>query len=498
MCSGMRPRGFLVVIFLITMMVIVTASLRSHSTRSYGKDSGIASIDLSRDAHVRFNSRRNQHNVKDTEIRAAASDIEAFVETTKGHIRDAMPPSANRDKLIEMYGKTFMNTVDTTMRATNEGRVFVITGDINAMWLRDSAAQVEHYTRFVAPTSRTVRRVIAKVVSEHAFLALMDPYANAFNDPPEFKDVRANYRRGGYVSTGNYELDSFAYSTRLAYQLWREAGETKQFDELFRSACRLMMVVWRKEQRHAETTTYRYDKRELRHDGLENSKTGFTGMTWTGFRASDDDCKYHYNVPDNMMASVALRYMREMALEIYDDKPWAEECAALKHDIDEGIRRFGIIDDPKHGRVYAYEVDGLGHYILEDDANIPSLLSMPYLNYTEGDMDVWKRTVDLIWSRDNPWFFSGKVAEGIGSRHTGKGKVWHMSMIMKILVTDSPQERSRILLELMASDNNSNLMHEGFDPSNPRRFSRSWFAWANSLFALMVTELLEKNQLPHV
>eukprot|EP00008_Paramoeba_atlantica_P004195 CAMPEP_0201478602 /NCGR_PEP_ID=MMETSP0151_2-20130828/3389_1 /ASSEMBLY_ACC=CAM_ASM_000257 /TAXON_ID=200890 /ORGANISM="Paramoeba atlantica, Strain 621/1 / CCAP 1560/9" /LENGTH=435 /DNA_ID=CAMNT_0047859717 /DNA_START=288 /DNA_END=1595 /DNA_ORIENTATION=+ len=428
-------------------------------------------------------------------IKDARSDIEDYVETVSQTILTKSGHSTTGKKLARVFKKTFMNTIDTTVRATAEGRVFVITGDIEAMWLRDSAPQVEHYIECCAAKSSAVREMLVRLVNEHAFLALQDPYANAFIDPPSFHDTRKDFRRGGYVFTGNYELDSFAYSTRLAYLLWKRGDTTAHFDEMFRSACRLMLVIWRKEQEHAATTTYRYTKRELVLDGYENTPTRFTGMTWTGFRPSDDPCTYHFNVPDNMMAAVALQMMAEIATDVYHDSNWASAASSLRKEIEAGINQHGIVQHPTQGKVYAYEVDGTGKSITEDDANVPSLLSIPYLNYS-ADPKVLQNTMKLIWSRDNRWFFSGKYGEGIGSSHTGSRNVWHMSIIMKGIISQSPSEREKLLRVCLESDAGTDLMHESFNPNNPSTFTRKWFAWANSLFGYWVDQMVKTSTLP--
>jgi hypothetical protein len=431
-------------------------------------------------------------------IDEAKADITEYVEQITEKIKTQTGQSAHLDKLIRVFKKTFMNTIDTTVRPTQEGRVFVITGDIHAMWLRDSVPQVEHYLECCAASSPAVREMLVRLVHEHAFLALQDPYANAFNDPPQYQDTRALFRRGGYVSTGNYELDSFGYSTRLAYLLWKRTGTDAHLDELFRTACRLMLVVWKKEQRHAETTTYKYTPNELRINGIENSPTKYTGMTWTGFRPSDDPCVYHYNIPDNMLTSVALRQMAEIARDVYNDEDWANAALQLKNEIDEGIRAFGTVHHPKYGMVYAYEVDGMGNSILEDDANVPSLLSIPYLNYTEADPTILSNTLRMVWSQDNKWFFRGSDAEGIGSSHTGHQQVWHMSIIMKGIITSDEAERARLLNMCLKTDGGTDLMHESFNPSHPRQFTRAWFAWVNSLFGYWVARMAEAGDVPRI
>mmetsp|Transcript_13496 Transcript_13496/g.38351 ORF Transcript_13496/g.38351 Transcript_13496/m.38351 type:complete len:504 (+) Transcript_13496:170-1681(+) len=484
----------------VTMGVCVDVrealGLRSRFSRKTGGRQRMESFNFkARMATRKFHSSEGEE--MEGIIKWATKDVSRYMEMNIEKIKETMATSSRRDNLIKTYRQTFMNTIETTVQATYEGRTFVITGDIDAMWLRDSAPQVEHYLRCCANHSVHVRKMLVGLVNEHAFLALQDPYANSFYDPPNFKDTRKIYRRGGYIATGNYELDSFAYSIRLAYQLWRVSGESHHFDELFRAACKLMLSIWRKEQYHEEASTYEYNPKELKmKNGRENSESGYTGMTWTGFRPSDSPCQYHYHIPDNMLTSVSLGYLSEISREIYGDELMAKDAEALKAGIDSGIEKYGIVNDRRNGRIYAYEVDGLGNALLQDDANIPSLLSMPYLNYTVGDMQVYKNTVDFLWSPANPWFFSGKVAEGVGSSHTGKNKIWHLSLIMKGMMADTSQERVKMLRACLDTDAGTGLMHESFDPSSPRSYTRRWFAWANSMFATWVSDMVEQNTLP--
>eukprot|EP01013_Petalomonas_cantuscygni_P016543 TRINITY_DN33551_c0_g1_i1.p1 TRINITY_DN33551_c0_g1~~TRINITY_DN33551_c0_g1_i1.p1 ORF type:complete len:655 (+),score=140.67 TRINITY_DN33551_c0_g1_i1:275-1966(+) len=454
-------------------------------------------------------------------LRAARTDIHAFADGVAARIRERFAGestsafakvgtaiadaargtgggSAFGEKLARMFSRTFLNTIDTTAKVSPQGWTFVITGDIGDMWLRDSAAQVEHYVECCANSSDAVVRVATSLVHEHAFLVLQDPYANSFHDPPRWDDRRSGLRRGGYVATGNYELDSFCYTVRLAHTLWRATGgdAVDHFDEMFHAAALLMMTVWRKEQTHHETSTYRYEELRM-HGGLENSATrGGIGMTWQAFRPSDDPCQYHYNVPGNMMATVALRQLAEIAESVYGDSAMARDARALQQEIEEGIERYGTVQDRELGRVYAYEVDGHGQHVLMDDANVPSLLSIPFIGYRPRDANAAAATRKLVLSSRNPYFFSGRHVTGIGSPHTPRNYVWHMSLIMQGLTSTDPEEVARLLAMVVHSDAGTDLMHEGVDVNSPQRFTRAWFAWANSLFGMWVMRMVRDNTLP--
>eukprot|EP01062_Namystynia_karyoxenos_P059184 TRINITY_DN50619_c0_g1_i1.p1 TRINITY_DN50619_c0_g1~~TRINITY_DN50619_c0_g1_i1.p1 ORF type:complete len:681 (+),score=221.50 TRINITY_DN50619_c0_g1_i1:85-2043(+) len=449
-------------------------------------------------------------------LRQARADLFEYANKVSGRIRSLVTDSQAAEKLANVFLQAFMNTVDRTMWVLpSQGSLLVVTGDIIDMWLRDSAAQVEHYVRCCAARSSAVTELVVALLHEHSFLALQDPYANAFRGPPRpgdkisppglkgawgpppkgnWWDREYKLRRGGYTATANYELDSFAYTLRLSHLLWKTTGAVTMFDAMFRAACMAMLVVWRREQRHEERSLYRYAELKEKQ-GLENSKTVYTGMTWQGFRPSDDPCKYHYNVPGNMMASVALKQMSEILSEVYRDSEAAADATALQQDIDKGIARYGTV---AHGgdRVYAYEVDGLGNYLIADDANVPSLLSIPYLGWEGGDPQVLQRTREVILSKANPWYFSGTHGAGIGSPHTPKGRFWPMALIIEGWTTDSRAERLRLLSTLLTTDAGKGLMHESVDANNPRKYSRDFFAWCNSLFGGWVADMVEQGTLP--
>jgi uncharacterized protein len=213
-----------------------------------------------------------------------------------------------------------------------------------------------------------------------------------------------------------------------------------------------------------------------------------TGMTWSGFRPSDDACTYGYLVPSNMFAVVVLGYLAQIATQVLGEPALAVEAQQLRDAIDAGIQTFAKVEHSRHGTIYAYETDGRGNYNLMDDANVPSLLSLPYLGYRAKDDPVYLNTRAFILSADNPYFYRGAVAEGVGSPHTPKGYIWHIALAMQGLTAADPAERERILGLLERTDAGTDLMHEGFSADDPSQFTRPWFAWANSLFSELVLE----------
>ncbi len=209
----------------------------------------------------------------------------------------------------------------------------------------------------------------------------------------------------------------------------------------------------------------------------------YTGMTWSGFRPSDDACKYNYLVPANMFAAVVLKYMEEIVNTIYIDGELTAKISKLRNEIEYGIETYGKYNHPDFGTIYAYETDGLGNYNLMDDANVPSLLSIPYIGYMDMDDSTYQNTRKFILSTKNPFYFAGKFIKGVGSPHTPKNYVWHIGMIVQGLTSDDDNEIDEIMEMLLSSDAGTGFMHEGVNCDNPKEFTREWFAWANSLFS---------------
>ena len=289
-----------------------------------------------------------------------------------------------------LFRQCFLNTLETTVRRLPDGTTFVATGDIPAMWLRDSAAQVEPYVRY-AGADDDVREMIRGVIHRQAAYIRLDPYANAFNESPSGRGHTEDIPKPGpWVWERKWELDSLCYPVRLCRRYLDATGDTTAFDENVHEMLRLIVATMRTEQHH-DGSPYRFTRPDpfLPTDTLPNDGRGTpsapTGMVWSGFRPSDDACTYGYLVPANMFAVVALGHIADLAAEIYGDAELAAEAAALRDEIDAGIQKHAIVEHPEHGPIYAYEVDGLGNHVLMDDANIPSLLSIPYLGYRPAD-----------------------------------------------------------------------------------------------------------------
>jgi uncharacterized protein len=414
--------------------------------------------------------------------------LPATMQNLVSQVAKRFPRHPNLPKL---FADTFSNTFATTLRPQVDGSVFVITGDIPAMWLRDSAAQVRPYLH-LAKGDAEFARLIAGVVKRQAAFVLLDPYANAFNETPNGHcHNRDKTEMSDWIWERKYELDSLCAPLKLAHDLWIVTGQVDHLDETFICAARLVVETMTLELRH-ENSTYLFERDgvppldTLAHGGRGNP-VGYTGMSWSGFRPSDDSCTYNYLVPSNMFAVVALECLAKLPLR---DTVLQSQSLALASIIRIGIETYGKMRHPKFGEIYAFEVDGLGNYLLMDDANVPSLLAMPLIGYCTKDDPTYLATRAFVSSENNPYFYQGTVASGIGSPHTPKDFIWPIALCVQGLTSNSPQEKLALLETLMKTDAGLGLMHEGFHKDNPAEFTRSWFAWANSMFAEFVISLI--------
>lgn len=384
-----------------------------------------------------------------------------------------------------LFQDCLTNTWTTTMTWSEHGtgEVFVATGDIHAMWLRDSTAQVRPYLA-VAAQDRDVADVIAGVSRRQIRCVLTDPYANAFNDGPNGRHGDPDRPEPGpWVWERKYEVDSLCGPLQLAYALWRATGRTDHLDGDFGKAARTVLDLWRIEQRHADSAyTFERLDPEQAHDTLPDdgrgAPVGYTGMTWSAFRPSDDRCEHHYLVPSNALASVSLHGLAELGREVLDDDELAADATALAAEIDQGIETRAITDG-----VIAYEVDGRGARLVADDANLPSLLALPFLGWCAADDPRYLATRETVLSATNPWYYEGRHAAGIGSPHTPPGYVWPLAIATAGLTATSDGDRAEALELLATTTGGTGLMHEGFHVDDPAKFTRPWFGWANAMFS---------------
>ncbi|MGD6741070.1 glycoside hydrolase family 125 protein [Streptomyces sp. BH106] len=394
------------------------------------------------------------------------------------------------------FGQTLLRCLDDTLARTirpmPDGTAFVVTGDIPAMWLRDSTTQMMPYLALLEDDEDLQELLLAVLRRQFRQIA-HNPYANAFNAEPSGRAHDTDdLCEDPWVWEEKYEVDSLAFPLLLAHRFWRATGRTDHLAQAMEAA-RAAISVWRTEQDHEHLSKYRFVRANVpATDTLQNEGRGTpvaeTGMTWSGFRPSDDACTYGYNVPANLCAAAALDGFAEMARHIQDSE-LADSAAELAGELRAATQRHGTVDHPDHGPIYAYEVDGLGNALLTDDANMPSLLSLPLVAGISPKDPLYLATRAFVLSPANPTWYRGTAAEGVGSPHTPDGYIWPIALAVEGLTSNGPDRRLQLLHTLIDTDAGTGAMHESFHKDDPDRFTRDWFSWANAMYAELALDL---------
>lgn len=410
--------------------------------------------------------------------------------------------SVSNKEMAWMFNNCFPNTLDTTVFPEEVGGkpyTYVITGDIDAMWLRDSCAQVWPYLPFMSEDKK-LQRLILGLINKQTQCVNKDPYANAFyNDPQrtgDWAEDKTNMQPG--IHERKWEIDSLCYTIRLAYHYWKTSGDTSAFDNEWVDAQKAIYKTFVEQQRKDGLGPYRFERETTRgSDTLQVDGYGYpvnpVGLICSSFRPSDDSTVFSFLIPSNLFAVVSLRQSAEILRKVKNENSLADQMEALASEVEQAVNTHGIIDHPKFGRVYAFEVDGFGSFLMMDDANIPSLLSLPYLGAVAVDDEVYQRTRKYILSTDNPFFFKGSAGEGIGGPHIGRDMIWPMAIIMRAKTSQSDAEIKECLRMLLNTHGGTGFMHESFHKDNPKHFTRHWFAWVNTLFGELLWDLYKEK-----
>jgi meiotically up-regulated gene 157 (Mug157) protein len=412
--------------------------------------------------------------------------VEDYIAATSRRIHDA--------ELAFLFADCFPNTLDTTVEpGTFEGKpdTAVITGDIPAMWLRDSSAQIWPYLP-LAKQDDPLRALLEGVIRRQTRCLLIDTYANSFmadlNAPPLEWSLNDKTEMKKGVGERKYELDSLCYPIRLAHGYWKQTGDTRPFDAAWKESMGKVLETMRVEQRKDGPGPYSFKRSAFNPtDSLVNgigNPVKPVGLIASCFRPSDDACIFPFLVPSNLFAVRSLRQLAEMSNTILHESAMANQADALASEVETALRQHAIVSTPA-GTIWAYEIDGYGGQVLMDDANVPSLLGLPYLD-SSPDSALYARTRSFVWSPQNPWFFRGSAGEGIGGPHIGPNFIWPMSQIIYALTSDSPQEIGAAIQMLKASSAGTGFMHESYNRDDVKNFTRAWFAWANTLFGELI------------
>jgi len=408
------------------------------------------------------------------------------------------------EELSWMFENCFLNTLDTTVSfKTINGKpdTFVITGDIDAMWLRDSSAQVWPYLDFINEDKK-LKDLIAGVINRQTKCILIDPYANAFNDGPAESPWKNDITEmKPELHERKWEIDSLCYPIRLAYGYWKVSQDISVFDDDWKDAMKLVLKTFKEQQRKDGKSSYRFMRTtSWSMDSLPLSGYGNpinpVGLIVSSFRPSDDATIFSFLVPSNHFAVVSLRQLAEIFTNVIQDKIFANECESLADEVEDAMDKYAIAEHLDFGKIFPYEVDGFGNKLFMDDANIPSLLSLPYLTNIKSDDIIYKNTRKFLFSKNNPYYFEGRAGKGIGGPHAGLGKIWHLSIIMRGLTSNDENEIIDCITLLKKSHAGTGFMHESFDKDDAAKFSRPWFAWANTLFGEFLLKV--NKEYPHL
>ncbi len=425
--------------------------------------------------------------------------VEAVIRKTTKALKDP--------ELARLFGNCYPNTLDTTVETgmiDGQPDSFVITGDIKALWLRDSSAQVSPYLP-LAGKDPTLKTLFQGLIRRQTRCILIDPYANAYmHDPKAMTDLswsltdQTDMKPG--VAERKWEIDSLCYPIRLVHGYLAATSDLTPFDDTWRDAMRTIVQTFRDQQRKDGDGPYRFNR--TASEPTETLAHGYgwptkvTGMIHSGFRPSDDACTYPYFIPGNAFAVVSLRQLADMTEKTGLGADFKAECLALAAEVEGAMHQYGKMKDAAGNDIWAYEVDGFGNALFMDDANVPSLLSLPFLGFCAKDDPLYLRTRAAVLSARNPYYYEGRVLRGVGSPHSGLNTVWPISLMIQALTSTDDAEIRACLGELKAAAAPRGFMNESVGKDDASIFTRSWFAWANSLFGeLILTLMLEKPEL---
>ncbi|MFY7652956.1 MAG: glycoside hydrolase family 125 protein [Chitinophagaceae bacterium] len=421
--------------------------------------------------------------------------VEKQIATIKQVIKDK--------EIAWLFDNCYPNTLDTTVDfeiIDGKPDTFIITGDIDAMWLRDSTAQVWPYMPLLKEEKK-LQNMVAGLINRQVKCVLLDPYANAFyKDLQKVSDWNEDIPRPiPGVHERKWEIDSLCYVIRLSYQYYQLTKETAVFDADWDKAMRLIVKTFRTEQGKTEKSAYQFIRKTSNMiDAPVFNGTGYptkyTGLISSAFRPSDDATMYPQLIPSNIFAAKSLNQLAYIYKYVIKDNRFAQTCSEFAAEINTAIQAYAVQPHLHFGKIYAYEVDGFGNKVFMDDANVPSLLSLPYLDSRFTNDPIYQNTRTFLLSENNPYYLKGKAADGQASPHTGKERIWPMGIILRAMTSTSPKEIKHCLQLLKTTHANTGFMHEAFHKDNPNDFTRSWFAWANTLFGELIVKIYHEHK----
>jgi meiotically up-regulated gene 157 (Mug157) protein len=435
-------------------------------------------------------------------------------------IEDITGKMENKD-LARLFENAFPNTLDTTVRWHVDGTTkhtelkrnmrdagrwggaqsFVVTGDINAEWLRDSTNQLLQYQPLAKKDPRIFNLILGAINTQVEYV-IESPYCNAFQPPPpshlaatqngQEDNVHPAYE-SSFVFECKYELDSLAHFLALGNTFY---NHTKSLDFLsprwYKALETVLEVLDQQSQSTFDVNTGRFERNSytfsrrteqgtetLPLSGNGNPLNYGTGLIRSAFRPSDDSTILGFYIPANAMMAVELKRTAEV-LRAAKNVVLAQILEKRAQSITDGIWNYGVVEHKKYGKVFAYEVDGYGSQILMDDANVPSLLALPILGFVDKRHDVYRQTRKMLLEKaGNPYYLEGKAFHGIGGPHIGLEYAWPMSLLLQAMTSDDDTEIEKCVALVLASAR-LGLVHESINVNRIRDYTRSWFACKSS------------------
>ncbi|KAI0200226.1 glycoside hydrolase family 125 protein [Astrocystis sublimbata] len=454
--------------------------------------------------------------------------IEKVIEDVLARMKDP--------DLARLFENTFPSTTDTTVKFHTDGSAdakrlkdfgadgewegphsFIITGDIIAEWLRDSTNQLLPY-QALAKKDPAIYQLILGAVATQAEFVIESPYCNAFQPPPISNlpttsngqdDVVHPAYEPNFVFECKYELDSLAHFLALGNDFSEHSGSKEFLTPRWYTALQTVLQVLEEQSKGTfdpETGRFRRNQYTFSRNtntgtetlnlmGIGNPLNSGTGLVRSAFRPSDDATILGFFIPANAQMATELRRTAKILKDV-GKNDLAETVQQWSETITKGIWEHGVVEHRQFGKVFAYEVDGYGSSILMDDANYPSLLALPLMGFVDMNDETYQNTRRMLLSKSsNPYYLKGRDFHGIGGPHIGLNNAWPMSLLVQAR-TSNDDEEIKECIDFVLRSSKLGLIHESVDVNILSSYTRSWFAWANGVFASTILDLAKRK--PHL